>query len=100
MMKPNIATLRNISLIEGVSYLLLLFIGMPLKYGLGIRSINMILGMGHGLVTMIFCLTLGAIWIRKTLSTQWCITLFIASLVPFGAFLADKKLKNLQNNPI
>ena len=91
--------LRHISMIEGISYLLLLFIGMPLKYGMGIKSVNMALGMGHGVFTMVFCLILGLAWLQKTLSTKWCVGVFIASLLPFGAFVAEKKLKDLQSTP-
>ena len=88
----NIKQLRLISLIEGISYLLLVFIGMPLKYGLGITEINKILGMGHGILTIIFCIVLSITWIQHTLSTRWCSFIFICSLIPFGAFYAEKKL--------
>jgi integral membrane protein len=98
MKKISIQQLRLISLIEGISFLLLIFIGMPLKYGMGIQSVNMALGMGHGLLTMVFCLVLGLVWLQKTLSTQWCIGVFVASLLPFGAFVAEKKLKGIQSN--
>lgn len=99
MKKIDIHQLRFISLIEGISFLLLLFIGMPLKYGMGIKSVNMALGMGHGLLTMVFCLVLGIVWLQKTLSTKWCVGVFIASLLPFGAFVAEKKLKEIQSTP-
>ena len=88
----NINKFRFISIIEGISYCLLLFIGMPLKYGLQIREVNQILGMSHGILTIIFCLALYIIWFQKQLSTKWCIAFFIASLIPFGAFYIEKKL--------
>ena len=90
----SLNNLRFISLIEGISFLLLLFVGMPLKYGLGIKQVNKILGMGHGILTIIFCIVLGLIWAQQTLSTRWCLGVFIASLIPFGAFVAEKKLKD------
>ena len=96
MKKISIGQLRFISLIEGISFLLLLFIGMPLKYGFGIKEVNMALGMIHGGLTMVFCLVLGLTWIQKTLSTRWCIGVFIASLLPFGAFVAESRLKQQQ----
>ncbi len=58
MKKISIGQLRFVSLIEGISFLLLLFIGMPLKYGFGIKEVNMALGMIHGGLTMVFCLVL------------------------------------------
>ena len=96
MRKVTIKQLRFISLVEGISYVLLLGIGMPLKYGLGIREVNMVLGMTHGILTMIFCIVLGLIWIQKTLPAKWCIGVFIASLIPCGAFVADNQLKTIQ----
>lgn len=93
----TIKQLRIISFIEGVSYLFLLFIGMPLKYGLGIKEVNKVLGMGHGMLTIIFCMALAVVWITKTLSFRWCLGVFIASIIPFGAFVAEKKLKEFQN---
>ena len=94
----NLKTLRVVSLIEGVSYLSILFVGMPLKYGLGIKEINYILGLTHGILTIIFCLYLSLVWLKKTLPFNWCLGVFIASLIPFGAFVAEKKLK--QFNPV
>ena len=82
---------------EGISYILLLGIGMPLKYGLGIPSVNMGLGAAHGVLTVVFCLILAIIWTQKTLSSQWCVGVFILSIIPFGAFIAEKKLKQLSN---
>lgn len=85
--------LRWISLIEGLSYLMLLFIGMPLKYGMGIREVNYILGMGHGLLTVVFCMVLFMVWAQKKLSTCWCVFFFLASFVPFGAFFVEINVK-------
>ena len=89
----TIRHLRVISLIEGVSYLLLLFVGMPLKYGLGIMSVNKVIGMGHGILTIIFCTVLFHLWNERKLDKGLTIGVFIASLIPFGAFIADLKLK-------
>ena len=94
----NLKTLRAVSLIEGVSYLSILFVGMPLKYGLGIREINYVLGLSHGILTIIFCIILGLSWLKKILPLNWCLGVFIASLIPFGAFIAEKKLKQLETN--
>ena len=89
----SIKQIRTLSIIEGISYLLLILIGMPLKYGLGIKEINQILGMSHGILTILFCLALGLIYLQKTLSKSWCIAFFIASLIPFGAFVIERKIQ-------
>tara|TARA_B100000131_G_scaffold67686_1_gene63986 strand:+ start:1473 stop:1766 length:294 start_codon:yes stop_codon:yes gene_type:complete len=87
--------LRIIALIEGISYLLLLFIGMPLKYGFGIMMVNKVLGMGHGILTLIFCFILFYLWRQNKINTPLSIVVFMASLIPFGAFVADVKLVKL-----
>tara|TARA_B100000427_G_scaffold175625_1_gene146071 strand:+ start:5856 stop:6149 length:294 start_codon:yes stop_codon:yes gene_type:complete len=87
--------LRIIALIEGISYLLLLFIGMPLKYGFDIMMVNKVLGMGHGILTLIFCFILFYLWRQNKINTPLSIVVFMASLIPFGAFVADVKLVKL-----
>jgi integral membrane protein len=87
--------LRWVSLTEGISYLLLVCIGMPLKYGLDIFVVNKILGMIHGVLTVVFVGVLMQVWRQKELSAQLSLGVFIASLLPFGAFVADRKLRQL-----
>lgn len=92
----NLKVLRVVSLIEGVSYLTILFIGMPLKYGFGIKEINFALGLTHGILTIIFCVVLALIYIKKILNFNWCLGVLFASLIPFGAFYAERKLKSFR----
>ena len=94
MLSTSLGRLRLVSFVEGVSYLLLLFVGMPLKYGLEIREVNYVLGMGHGVLTMIFVLLLFIAFAEKSISFGDAIKVFVASLVPFGAFWAEKQFKN------
>ena len=87
--------LRIISFIEGVSYLILLGVGVPLKYGLNLYMPNKVLGLLHGIFTILFCIILFLIWYQKKLSFKWCIGVFVASLFPFLFLIAEKKLKQL-----
>lgn len=91
--------LRYVALVEGVSYLLLLFVGMPLKYAFHIPQVNRVLGMMHGLLTLIFVAAL----LRAHFERQWPfrrtgLALF-ASLVPFGAVWLDRTLKEEITSP-
>jgi integral membrane protein len=84
--------LRSIGVFEAISYLLLLGIAMPLKYVFDLPEAVRVVGMAHGILWMAYVglAVLGQIdykWSLKT--TAW---LFIASLLPFGPFLADSKL--------
>ena len=95
MKQITLQHLRWVSLTEGISYLLLVGIGMPLKYGLDIFVVNKILGMIHGVLTVVFVGVLMQVLRQKALSTQLSLGVFVASLIPFGAFVADRKLKQL-----
>ena len=84
--------LRSVGTWEAISYLLLLGIAMPLKYGFDMPQAVRVVGMAHGILWMAYVglAVLGQIdykWPLKT--TIW---LFVASLLPFGPFVADAKL--------
>ena len=88
---------RLIALLEGVSYLLLLFVAVPMKYMSGDESYVKMLGMPHGLlflayIVLAFMISSELKWNRRTL-----ITVLVASVVPFGTFYVEKKF--LQNKP-
>ena len=82
---------RLISILEGISFLVLLFLAMPLKYIFELPQMVEIVGMAHG-VLFIAYLT-GAAWMFKPLN--WKIkTLFIViicSVLPFGPFYVENK---------
>ena len=91
----TLSHLRIIALLEGISYLFLVFVGMPLKYGLDMLVPNKVLGIGHGILTVIFCFILVYLWQQKKINSTLSVFVFIASLIPFGAFIADSKLVKL-----
>tara|TARA_B100001029_G_C15023007_1_gene431808 strand:+ start:279 stop:557 length:279 start_codon:yes stop_codon:yes gene_type:complete len=82
---------RLVAFLEGVSYILLLFIAVPIKYLLDDPTYVKLLGMPHGIlfVGYIFFTVIG-----KNKFNWSCLEFFIistASLVPFGTFYVDKK---------
>ena len=91
-----IGNFRIIGFIEGVSYLLLLFIAMPLKYMMGIAEATKIVGMAHGLLFIIFLIILMQTAQKYHFSLKDSAIFFIASLLPFGTFFTDKRLKELE----
>ena len=93
-MSFKISHLRILSLLEGISYLMLLCIGMPLKYGFSTPLPNKILGLSHGLLTLVFVALLYWLFLNKKLSLRLASLVFIASLIPLGAFFVDKPLKS------
>ncbi len=84
---------RLISLTEGVSWLLLAFIAMPLKYLAGQPEAVRVLGRVHGGLFVLF----GVFLVRTALAEGWnarqVARAFIASLVPFGAFWLERRFR-------
>jgi integral membrane protein len=82
---------RIIAFLEGVSYILLLFIATPVKYLLDMPQYVSMLGMPHGILFMLY--VVGALyifsdmkWSKKTLAI-----VLAASIIPFGTFYVDHK---------
>ena len=93
MLISPIFRFRLISFLEGVSYLILLFIAMPIKY-LGDNPIPVkLVGMGHGVLFVLFIILLVESMSKHKWGLVFSIKLFICSLLPFGTFYMDKKLK-------
>ncbi len=92
----NIKTLRLVGLIEGISFLLLLFIAMPVKYMMDNPVLVKYIGMGHGVLFILFIVVLFAVCEKQ----KWALSMFImgliASILPFGPFIFDMKLKKLE----
>jgi integral membrane protein len=91
-----ITQFRLIGFIEGISYLALLFIAMPMKYIYGDPVPVKIIGMTHGILFILFMILLIAAAQRHRWSFKFNALMFMASLVPFGTFFTDSKLKALQ----
>lgn len=85
-------TLRIIGFLEGISFIVLLAIAMPLKYYADKPEAVKIVGMAHGVLFIFYILNV--IYAQVTLSWTYKKTAFalIASIIPFGTFYADKKL--------
>jgi integral membrane protein len=92
MIKTPLGRLRIVAFLEGISFLVLLCIAMPLKYMADTPGPVRIVGMAHGVlfIAYVFLLLQVALELRWKLSRA--VLAFIASLVPFGTFYADKKL--------
>lgn len=84
---------RLISILEGISYLFLLFVAMPLKYMAGQDWAVKYVGWAHGLLFVLFCAALLNVWIKYRWSFGRATLAFIASLLPFGTFVLEKNLQ-------
>ena len=88
----NIGRFRLIAFLEGLSFIALLFIAMPMKYLGDNPEPVRILGSLHGLLFVLFGILLIIVWIEKSWSFKTVLLVFLSSLVPFGTFYIDHKI--------
>ena len=81
---------RIVALLEGISYILLLFIATPIKYLVGDPQYVKLLGMPHGLLFVAYIAL--AFMFKKEFNwnTKHFFIVLIASIIPFGTFYVDK----------
>jgi integral membrane protein len=96
--KTTLGILRILSLLEGISYILFA-ITMPLKYMYDILMPNKIVGMIHGFLFIAYCIFVFIVNQEKKWSLITNFWAYLASLIPFGTFVADAKIfKKEQSN--
>ena len=82
---------RITSYLEGISYLLILFVTMPLKYIWDMPEANQVIGMAHGILFLLYIAL--AVYVKQILN--WNLKTFLivllCSIIPFGTFWMDKK---------
>lgn len=95
-MFPSVKQFKIIAVLEGLSFLVLLGIAMPLKYIFGYPEATQAIGMAHGILFIAYVLMV--FLIRKQLKWNLKITFLAltASVLPFGPFVVDRKLLNVR----
>ncbi len=83
-------------MIEGVSFLLLMGIAMPLKYFADFPMAVTWVGWIHGLLFILYGLCVFLALIEGKMRISQCVLAFFAALIPFGPFLIDKRLARLE----
>ncbi len=96
MFKDTFKNFRIISIIEGLSYLILVFIAMPIKY-IGHNPLPVrISGMAHGILFIIFVVFLYLAMKKYKWENKNSIKIFIYSLIPFGFIAIENILKKIK----
>lgn len=95
-MNKDVKKFGIINTAEGYSYVILLFIAMPLKYIFSIPLAVKIVGMIHGILFIIFCIYLLKAQKEASWSFKNSIVFFVASLIPFGTFVTKNKIKTYE----
>jgi integral membrane protein len=84
---------RIVGFLEGLSFLALLLVAMPLKYFLGLPVAVRIAGSVHGLLFLLFVSALFRVAVERDWPLRRSFAAFGASLVPGGTFVLDRALK-------
>ena len=100
MIKNSVKKFGQINSLEGYSYIILLFIAMPLKYIFAFPIAVKIVGMVHGVLFIIFCFLLIRASLDAKWSTKYSAIFFIASLIPFGTFFTKGKIKTYEQESL
>ena len=89
----KLSWLRKAGIAEGISFLVLLGIAMPLKYIFHQPMAVKIFGWGHGILFIAFLVLAWEVKTDRNKSFKWFATAFLAAIIPTGTFFFDKKLK-------
>ena len=94
-----VKNLRLMGIAEGISFLLLLGVAMPLKYAYGMPMAVRVVGSLHGLLFVTFLALLSHAGIKRDWSPLTSLGFLGASVIPFGFLLVDGKLKRERSAP-
>jgi len=97
MSQVSLKSLTWTGYFEGVSFLLLLGVAMPLKYQMGIVEPVKYIGMAHGILFMAYVFVLMSTASKVKLPLWAMPSGVVASLLPFGPFVFDRVLKRSLN---
>jgi integral membrane protein len=89
----RIKSLRWIGIAEGISFLVLLLIAMPLKYRFELPLAVKYVGWAHGLLFILYIVAVLAAIRAMNWGFKGVAVALIASLLPAGTFVLDKSLK-------
>ena len=84
---------RKIAIAEGISFLILLLIAMPLKYFADQPMPVTVIGYLHGILFVAFAVLAIKTMIKYRKNFWWLVKAGLASLLPFGTFVMDKEWK-------
>jgi integral membrane protein len=89
----QIRVFRMIALAEGISFLTLLFMAMPMKYFMGMPEVVRVVGSIHGLLFVLYVGQLARVHFAQRWPFTFSLYALLASVIPFGTFILDKQLR-------
>jgi integral membrane protein len=90
-MDPIIKRFRSVAIAEGISFLVLLFVAMPLKYLAGWPMAVKVVGWAHGVLFVWYWVAAVPLFTKLKWDAERIIGLGAASVLPFGTFVMERK---------
>lgn len=90
-MHPLLARFRTVAIAEGWSFLVLLFVAMPLKYMLGWPWAVKVVGWAHGVLFVWYWVAAVPLFTKLKWDVERIVGLGAASVLPFGTFVMERK---------
>ncbi len=87
----NLSNFRIISILEGISFLLIFTVSMPLKYMMDYHTPNKIIGMSHGVLFVLYIFMAYSLQKQQNWTNKQLLIIMACSVIPFGTFWMDKK---------
>jgi integral membrane protein len=84
---------RKVAIAEGISFLVLLVIAMPLKYMAGLPMAVTVVGWAHGVLFVGFLALAYEVKTALDKDFLFLVKAFIASILPFGTFWLEKQMQ-------
>lgn len=91
-LQTSLGRLRALGFLEGISFVVLLLIAMPLKYWAGEPGAVRVVGMAHGILFLLYLLAALHAALEYGWSWKRVAWLVLAALVPGGPFIADARM--------
>jgi integral membrane protein len=88
--------MRLVSLLEGTTLVILVFIAVPLRHLGGYRIATMIIGPVHGMAFLFYIWMLVQTISGGSVPKRHALRLIAAAFVPFGAFFNERILRKAQ----
>ncbi|MBM9548777.1 DUF3817 domain-containing protein [Leptospira sp. 201903074] len=92
LLQTKLGRFRILAFLEGLSFLTILFVTMPLKYLYQSPEPNKIVGLVHGLLFLLYLVELFQVKVELEWKAKKTILAALASVVPFGTFIAERYL--------